>query len=316
MEGGLTLGVLLASHPERDDIAADLTIVALVILFLLTGNHRFTVPSRLYLPFLAGSSALLTFLPCTTGWMWFGIPGFLAGYLTLIGNAPRERATRNAHEEDVHRAVEADRERIARDLHDLLGHSLAVITLKSEVVLRRTPQRNLGARRELSEIISTSRQALHDVRMMAHGMHHASLPGTVESVRSLLDSLGIELTARVDCGPLPQDVEAVLSAVLREGVTNMLKHSSAGHCRIEVFSRPGRVGAVIANDGALAAEAAASQGGRGLGGLATRVGCLGGRFSSGRVSEDWFQVAAELPLCAPEGLADPAVTRARRLKSA
>lgn len=296
LEGGLSADFLLTTHLARRESAAGFTIVTLVAFCLLTGTPRFRIPPRLHFLWLTGSGGVLTLLPWIFGRAWLAIPGFLAGYIPLLVAEFTRRDSPAAPDLDVHRAIEADRERMARDLHDLLGHSLSMITLKSEVVLRRVPQQDRRARQELTEIIATSRQALHDVRVMAHDMHRPSFAGTVDSIRPTLDSLGIELTVRIGCGPLPQDVDAVLAAVVREGVTNLLKHSKAGRCRIEVSFHPGLVRLAITNDGAPANPPTHTPAGIGLNSLAARVGGLGGRFSSGALPNGRFRLVVELPL--------------------
>lgn len=316
LEGGLSLDFLLFSHPAPYETAAGVTIVALAAFYLLVSTSKLRMPTWLHFLWLTGSNTFLTFLPWIFGRAWMGIPGFLVGCIPLMAKESNRRDAQKDLDEDVHRAVVADRERIARDLHDLLGHSLSMITLKSEVVLRLVPHQDMSARHELTEIIATSRQALHDVRLMAHGMHRLSFADTVDSIRPTLCSLGIKLTVRIDCGPVPQDVDAVLAAVLREGVTNLLKHSKAANCRIEASGRPGYVRLAIANDGVLATANTSAPAGIGLGNLATRVGGLGGWFSSGIQPNSWFRLVADVPLYARQDLPDSAESEGPRLRTA
>ncbi|MFD0786299.1 sensor histidine kinase, partial [Micromonospora azadirachtae] len=147
-------------------------------------------------------------------------------------------------------AVIRERLRFSRDLHDLLGYSLSAVTLKSELTRRlvvRNPPRALA---ELDDILRISRQALADVRQLASGYRDMSLGDEARSARSVLAAADIQVRMEIDHPALPQAVSTVLATVLREGVTNLLRHSRARNCEVLVTEQGGRVLLTIANDGA------------------------------------------------------------------
>jgi two-component system, NarL family, sensor histidine kinase DesK len=204
-------------------------------------------------------------------------------------------------------AVSHERTRFARDLHDLLGYSLSAVVLKSELARRlvdRNPDRALT---ELEEIGDISRRALADVRIVARGYRQLSLPDEALSARSVLTAADVSVQMDVDCGQLPDEVSTVLATVLREGVTNLLRHSKAECCEIRVRRHDERVCLLMANDGAPERPDADSgtAGGSGIGNLAVRAVALGGSLSSERTADGWFRLRAELPLAVP---ADPVAT--------
>ncbi|WP_232666882.1 sensor histidine kinase [Pseudonocardia sp. TRM90224] len=191
-------------------------------------------------------------------------------------------------------AVAAERLRFASDLHDLLGFSLSAITLKTELALRLVDIDPERADRELDEVLALSRQALLDARAVARSSHDLSLEDEASSAVRLLTAAGIDVTTHVDGRPLPADVRTVLATVLREGATNLLRHSKARSCEI-VVARSGRsVTIEMVNDGA--PEAAVSAAGTGIRNLTARVEALGGRLDAGRAGETTYRLHAAVPL--------------------
>ncbi|MFH8368769.1 sensor histidine kinase [Streptomyces sp. NPDC018031] len=210
-------------------------------------------------------------------------------------------------------AVDQERLRFSRDLHDLLGYSLSTVTLKCELVHRLLPEENSRAQQELKEILETSRQALADVRSVARGYRRMSLAAEARTARSMLAAVGIRATVRLECAELPELVDTVLASVLREGLTNVLRHSKAEHCAIEAFDAGGTVRLVLANDGVGKPSTILStdrddgaDGGSGLGNLGVRVGQLGGRLNAGvRPADGWFVLTAELDVARKSGRRGP-----------
>ncbi|MEU6172877.1 histidine kinase [Streptantibioticus parmotrematis] len=195
-------------------------------------------------------------------------------------------------------AVTTERLRFARDLHDLLGYSLSTITLKCELANRLVPRDTTRAQHELTEILHTSRQALADVRTVARGYRQMNLADEAETARTTLAATQIHTTLRIDSRPLPPDVDTVLATVLREGLTNMLRHSKAEHCAITTTHTKNTIRLHLTNDGAAGQPdrgPADSDSGSGLGNLTTRVARLGGTLTA-RHADDWFHLTAELPL--------------------
>ncbi|MDX8029455.1 histidine kinase [Lentzea sp. BCCO 10_0856] len=202
-----------------------------------------------------------------------------------------------AREELATAAVTQERLRFARDLHDLLGYSLSAITLKSELTHRLLTIDPGRARQELTEVLDISRQALADVRSVALSYRELSLNEETQSAQALLSAADIEVTVRIDaCDELPTDVRVTLATVLREGVTNLLRHSKAERCEIVLSSSPRLVTMDIINDGLAVTERNSRNGGSGIGNLTTRVCALGGSLDAGPTSERTFRLHAEIPL--------------------
>ncbi|WP_254897961.1 sensor histidine kinase [Kitasatospora sp. NA04385] len=199
-------------------------------------------------------------------------------------------------------AVAQERLRFARDLHDLLGYSLSAITLKCELAYRLVPGQPDVAQQELTEILQTARQALSDVRAVARGYREMSLSAEAESAKAMLATLGVRSVVRLDFGLVPQQVETVLATVLREGLTNMLRHSKVEHCEISTVRDGRTIRFRLANDGVgrggpeSAAAPRDASGGSGIGNLATRVRELGGSLTAGPQGQEWFVVEAAIDL--------------------
>jgi two-component system sensor histidine kinase DesK len=221
-------------------------------------------------------------------------------------------------------AAAEERLRIARDLHDLLGHSLSLITLKAELagrVLRADPER---AAREITELESVARQSLSDVREAVAGFRQPDLAGELVAARQLLDAAGIaSKIAAADGITLPQPVDAALAWAVREGTTNVVRHSRATQVSIRVSADPASAVAEIRDNGpagpdepagrvtgqaALPVPTAGPQGraalsrvrpaftGSGLAGLAERVRSLGGELAAGAVEPQGFLLRVVVPL--------------------
>jgi two-component system, NarL family, sensor histidine kinase DesK len=214
--------------------------------------------------------------------MWYL---FFSGGLTLLVGvtnlhfAQRMRANKKllrAQEEIENLAKVAERERIARDLHDVLGHTLSVIALKSELagkLIGRDPQR---AGKEISEVEQISRQALADVRDAIRGYRAKGLAAELAQAKTTLETAG--LTVQCDAATtvqLPAIQESVLSLAVREGVTNVVRHAQAKTCRLRLEQQNGLCRLEIQDDGlgCLNSE------GNGLRGMRERVEMLGGTLT-------------------------------------
>jgi signal transduction histidine kinase len=204
----------------------------------------------------------------------------------------------DARSELAELAVTKERLRFARDLHDLLGFSLSAITLKSELSRRLIGRDDERARQELSEILEISRQALADVRAVASSYRELSLDTETESARALLAAADIEVRMSLDECELSQEVRTTLATVLREGVTNLLRHSKAEHCEISLVRGGDRLTMVIVNDGLTGHRepVASSAGGNGIDNLTARIADIGGTLEAGAISADTYRLQAEIPL--------------------
>ncbi|MFD4640538.1 sensor histidine kinase [Lentzea sp. NPDC058436] len=189
-------------------------------------------------------------------------------------------------------AVSQERLRFARDLHDLLGFSLSAITLKVELARKLIGQHTDKALKELTEILSIAREALTDVRAVASSYRELSLADEITSARSVLAAAGVETTLEADHADLSPRSRTVLATVLREGVTNLLRHSHATRCSITITGSGGLVSIDIVNDGA-PAEAGTDRG-SGLTNLATRTTAIGGSVLAG-ANDGTYRLHAEVP---------------------
>jgi two-component system, NarL family, sensor histidine kinase DesK len=180
---------------------------------------------------------------------------------------------RKANEEIENLAKVAERERIARDLHDVLGHTLSVITLKSELagkLIDRDPER---AGKEIREVEQISRQALSDVRDAIRGYCSKGLAAELAQAKTTLETAG--LTVQCDAAStvqLPAVQESVLSLAVREAVTNVVRHAQASTCRMRLEQQNGSCRLEIQDDG----RGISSSEGNGLRGMRERVEMLGG----------------------------------------
>ncbi|MFG1950390.1 sensor histidine kinase [Micromonospora sp. NPDC048830] len=232
-----------------------------------------------------------TALTSLTGLAVFGL-SHLARLVCVMGQLP-ERTARVARA-----ATERERFRIRRDLHDTLGYSLSLIVLKSELAYRLVPARDDRAREEIREVVRTSRRALTEVRAVASGSLTMSLPAETRSAAGMLSQVGIDTTVKAEVDQLPASVDVVLATVLREGVTNLLRHSQARHCRIEIVRAGASVRLTIFNDGAGpdARSTPAAEGGAGIGNLRSRLAEIGGGLTVTRLAPDGFLLRAVAPL--------------------
>ncbi|GLW69281.1 hypothetical protein Kpho02_15800 [Kitasatospora phosalacinea] len=259
-----------------------------------------------------GDAFYISVATVTNGLVVYG----LSRLTDLVAEVHRSRAELAAV------AVARERLRFARDLHDLLGYSLSAITLKCELAYRLVPEQAAPARQELADVLRTSRQALADVRAVARGYREMSLGAEAEGARAMLAALGVRASVRVAAGPLPPRVETVLATVLREGLTNMLRHSGVERCEISAVcdgrtvrfrlandgaplpgrpAEPGGAGAPDTAGGAGGASAAGAAGGSGIGNLAARVRELGGTLTAGPREPGWFVLEAVIDLDAAGG---------------
>jgi len=207
---------------------------------------------------------------------------------------------RAARQEIARLAVGEERLRFARDLHDLLGHSLSLITLKSELANRLLPEHPVQAATEVADVERVARQALAEVREAVGGYRRTTLENELAGARVALEAAGIGWRAEVDAGALPPEVEDALGWTVREGTTNVLRHSRARHCEVRVERDSGTVSVEVLDDGRGAGPGrgpdAGPAGGSGLAGLAERVAARGGRLAAGARPEGGFRLRVELPV--------------------
>jgi len=231
------------------------------------------------------------------GVAYFTLSTLLVG-LVVFGLARLSLAIRYVHAtrgELAQLAIIKERMRFARDLHDLLGYSLSAITLKAELTRRLVGSNPARARDELAEVLDIARQALADVRIVASGYRNISLAKEASSVNSLLITAGIDARVEINCGALDEQVDTALATVLREAVTNMLRHSTVRNCVVEANISEESIRLLVSNDGVPRGARSGRLGG-GLENLRTRMEAIGGTLTADVPGDGWFTVLAEAPL--------------------
>ena len=153
----------------------------------------------------------------------------------------RNIALMRAREENARLAVEEERNRMARDLHDILGHSLTVITIKAELANRLLDVDVDRARAELADLERLSRDALADVRRTAEGFRDLTLPGELARARQALEAADIEARLPNSAEAVPSDLRELFAWTVREGVTNVVRHSNAHSCTVTLDATSVRV---------------------------------------------------------------------------
>ncbi|MFD8820718.1 sensor histidine kinase, partial [Streptomyces sp. NPDC059627] len=159
----------------------------------------------------------------------------------ILGLSEAVRELRAAREQLAHQAVEKERLRFSRDLHDLLGHTMSVIVVKSEAARRLAPRDMDAALAQITDIESVGRQALTEIREAVTGYREGSLGTELDRARSVLDAAGVEPVVGRSGAPLAPQTEALLGWVVREAVTNVVRHSGASRCEITVDGNAERV---------------------------------------------------------------------------
>jgi two-component system sensor histidine kinase DesK len=181
-------------------------------------------------------------------------------------------------EEVEHLARIAERERISRDMHDLLGHTLSLITLKAELAGRLLERDPDASRREIKDIETNARQALAEVRSAVSGYRQTGFAHELAQARAALAAANVTLDASVEPFAMPATAESVLSLSLREAVTNILRHADAKRCEVSVKLHDGILVCHIRDDGSKLDSLQALEQGNGLRGMQERVASLGGQL--------------------------------------
>ena len=206
-------------------------------------------------------------------------------------------------------AVLQERLRVARDVHDLLGLGLSAIALKADLIGRLIGRDDARAEAEIAEMSRICAHARADIRLVTEASRHLLLDAELAAAREILASAGVNVRGVIGAGPRPAAADAVLAPVLREAVTNILRHSAATACTIEATTADGALRLHVSNDGVPDHTAAgdhpdwlaAGDGtGSGLANLTGRVRAAGGRLTISRAG-DRFDLTAEIPLPDPPG---------------
>lgn len=200
----------------------------------------------------------------------FGIRQMMARNIELVG----------AHKRNAELAVENERTRFARDLHDILGHSLTVITVKAELANRLLDVDTERARAELADLERLSRDALADVRRAVEGYRELTLPGELARARTALAAAEIEAELPNSTDDVPSHLRELFAWTVREGVTNVIRHSGATRCTVRLSADAAEVVDDGTGVGAAGASAAGARPGSGLVGLCERAAAVGGTVTT------------------------------------
>jgi two-component system sensor histidine kinase DesK len=212
----------------------------------------------------------------------------VAGHLLVQANQQLSQA----REQIARLAVGEERLRFARDLHDLLGHSLSVIALKSELAGRLITTTPGLAAHEIEDIEKVARDALREVREAVTGYRQPTLAAELAGAQEALTAAGIDFHVDQDHAPLPPAAEAVLAWTVREGVTNVMRHSQAKRCSVRIINKDGQATIEIIDDG----RGGLPQPGSGLRGLEERVRERGGTLTAEPLPHEGFRLRVILPL--------------------
>ena len=243
---------------------------------------------------IAGLALTTLALGFVSGMAWLALPTAAIGLwaTAFVRQVAAVAELRSAREELARLAVNEERLRFARDLHDLLGHSLSLITLKSELAGRLLPARPEKAATEVHEIEGVARQALREVRAAVAGYRRPTLDEELAGASEMLEAAGIACRIENRLGVLQNAVDSVFAWAVREGTTNVIRHSRAKHCLILLARENGDVYVEITDDGEGSKEDVS---GSGLSGLAERAATLAGRVEAGSLPDGGFRLFVGLP---------------------
>ena len=202
----------------------------------------------------------LTFAICTSAFAMWGVQQLMYRNVDLL----------RAREEIAGLAVTEERSRFARDLHDILGHSLTVITVKAELAGRLLDVDPERARAEVADLERLSREALADVRRAVEGYREITLPGELARARAALAAADIDADLPTSADAPQGDARELFAWAVREGVTNVVRHSRARSCRVTLDA----TSVTVTDDGVGPASGAAEAPGHGLRGLRERAAAL------------------------------------------
>jgi two-component system sensor histidine kinase DesK len=205
--------------------------------------------------------------------------GLLVGFGTVMEEDQRRSRMQllRKQEEVEHLATIAERERISRDLHDLLGHTLSLITLKAELAGKLHGRDPDGALREVREIEQSARHALAEVRSAVTGYRQTGFAHELACARASLSAAQVDMTAHIQDFVLPAAAENVMSLALREAVTNIVRHAGATHCEVSLVLQDKMIVFRVVDNGK-AQPGRVLQRGNGLNGMRERISALGGQM--------------------------------------
>lgn len=321
----LQVGVFVTQRSGRDGGPARRAAAALVCQFLVVALSAEVLDVELCVlaGYLAGTLPLV--LPARYAWPLFalvvitgpvaathadgspvhlfsmGLGLLVTGLMafTLSSTMLVLRQLKQYREEFARAAVQNEQSRFARDLHDLLGHTLSALAMRAELLHRTFQSRPELAAAQTDQLLRTARQSMAEIQMAVRGYRELPLFSEVRAAASLLNAVGIDVTLQVTALPSRGEAGTALAAVLRESVTNMLRHSDVARCAVLLTGEPGAVRLEVVNDGAARAVRRTSrEDGSGLGNLTQRVTALGGTLESRHSPGGTFRLVAVVPTTA------------------
>ncbi len=271
--------------------------VGITLLIYCAAAGSFTTSRIRVLGFMAVEIAILLFYAHRLH-LDFGFWGSILMLIALVGLANHFAAVSHCQKEELrlandeieHLAKVAERERIARDLHDVLGHTLSLITLKSELARKLVDRDPKRAKLEMQDVENTSRAALADVREAIRGYRSDGFFAELSRARAALETAGVTLkcdTASLELSPAQ---ESVLALVLREAVTNVVRHAEAQRCEVRLVKQDALCRLEIADDG----RGGDAPEGNGLRGMRERLQSIGGSLE--RLTGRGTRLVIQLPL--------------------
>ncbi|MEJ7747341.1 MAG: sensor histidine kinase [Luteimonas sp.] len=210
----------------------------------------------------------------------------------FVENTRKRAALKLSHDEVRRLAALAERERIGRDLHDLLGHTLSMVALKSELAGKLLQRDPMAARREIDEVSRVARDALSQVRRAVSGIRAAGLAAELASAKLLLESDGVRFRYERADVPLTPELETVFALTLREAVTNIQRHARAQHAQVTLETDNDQAVLRIVDDG----RGGDLVPGNGLAGMRERIESLGGCLRIDAGVGRGTRIEARLPL--------------------
>lgn len=297
-------GVVLV--PLGDTWAVVTVSIATLLLFLprrtaLVGGVVVTLVIGGY-AFVSGSSALGGVGILMIVWLAAGVVVVLTRLVMLL------EELRIARERIARHQIDEERQRISRELHDIIGRTLVAASLRTQTALRLIDSDSEACRAQLEQVGSTLTAGQAQLRVLVRGQAVIGLDTELDTARDLFERLGV--TLEVDAAPVAdQDTQMLVAGVLREAITNMLKHSRPRQARITVIAEGASTRLTVVNDGAPLSPAARSStsGGSGTGLLehSRTLARAGGRLTSGPVGDEHFEVVADFPRDGEAGRQEP-----------
>lgn len=273
--------------------------IVLTAVAFAVGCTTATIPFRYVVAIGAAAAAATTYLLNSDGngqEMTFGVLGAFALYVSAavamrasIGMLQLMRRIDHAREIESQLAVAEERLRFARDLHDTLGHNLSAIALKSQVARAQLARNPEAAGTEVDAVRALADESLTEMRAVVRGYRDADLDAELAGARSLLASAGIKCTIAGSATDADE-----LAWVVREAVTNVIRHSDAHRCLIELSQDHGQSRVRVWNDGARPAVAPTTQSGNGIEGLRARLAASGGSVRIERPRSGEFELIATI----------------------